>query len=256
LAFLVSLLFVANAISSDVLDQAVRSLSEKAPPAQGEPGNPAPEGRSAAVQSDLPEDQITKGLKEALDKGLRHAIEQLGQEGGFLSNVNVRIPMPAKLKSLEKTLRKIGEEKVADDFINTMNHAAEQAVPAAAEVFTASLKQMTVEDAKGILGGEKDAATQYFRRVTSSDLTTKFRPIVQAATEKTGVTAAYKDLMAKAKFASPFLSKDTMDLDGYVTEQAMNGLFKMVAEEEKRIRDNPIARTTDLLKSVFGGLKP
>ena len=128
-------------------------------------------------------------------------------------------------------------------------------IPYSAEVFTDSLKRMTMEDATGILHGPNDAATQYFRRTTGAELVERFRPIVKEATAKAGVTAAYKQLMDKVSFASPFLNKEAVDLDGYVTDKAMDGLFKMIAEQEKRIRENPIARTTDLLKSVFGALK-
>jgi hypothetical protein len=147
-----------------------------------------------------------------------------------------------------------------------MNHAAEQAVPEAGSVFADALKQMTIEDAKSILGGTNDAATQYFQKTTQTNLYAKFHPIVQKATEKTGVTAAYKKLMDKVNvgqglgsigsaLGGTLLGKDSLDIDAYVTNQAMNGLFKMVAEEEQQIRQNPVARTTDLLQKVFGAIK-
>jgi hypothetical protein len=210
---------------------------------------------STLALADLPSDQLTRGLKEALAKGLQQAIAQLGQEGGFLTNLNVKIPMPEKLQALDKTLRQLGQGRVADEFITTMNHAAEQAVPVASSVFAETLKQMTVADARGILSGPDDAATQYFRRMTEAQLTEKFLPIVKEATAKTGVTASYKQLTEKASLASPFLKTQSLDLDAYVNGKALDGLFKMVAAEEKRIRQNPVARTTDLLKSVFGALQ-
>ena len=208
----------------------------------------------AVSPAQLSTDQITRGLKEALGKGLEKAVAQLGHEGGFLTNLNVRIPMPENLRSVEKVLRRVGQDQLADEFVATMNHAAEKAVPAAAAVFTDSLKQMTVEDARGILKGPDNAATEYFQRTAGPQLREKFRPIVAGATAEVGVTAAYKNFMDKASFASPFLSKESLDLDDYVTARASDGLFKLIAEEEKKIRQDPVARTTDVLRSVFGAL--
>ncbi len=204
---------------------------------------------------DLSGDTVTRGLKEALGKGLERALAQLGGDGGFLTNIAVRIPMPEQLTVADALLRKVGQGKLADDFVASMNHAAEQAVPAAAETFAGALRQMTVEDAQKLLQGPDDAATQFFRRTTDATLREKFRPIVQQATAKTGVTAAYKLVADKASFASPFAKQEALDVDGYVTGKALDGLFKTIADEEKRIRQNPVARTTDLLKSVFGALK-
>ena len=223
---------------------------------------------TATLPSDLPaslsQDQVVQGLKEALGKGVRQAVGSLGHEGGFLTNLNVRIPMPEKLHTAEKTLRTLGQQKLADDFVATMNHAAEQAVPEAASVFGDAIKGMSIEDAKAILTGSDDAATQYFRKTTETNLFEKFLPIVKKATDQTGVTAAYKQLVAKASaanslgslgsFGCSVLGADSMDVDAYVTNKAMDGLFKMVAEEEKRIRENPVARTTDLLQKVFGAV--
>ncbi|MCL4181521.1 MAG: DUF4197 family protein [Verrucomicrobia bacterium] len=223
-------------------------------------------GQAAATLASLSQDQMVQGLKDALAKGLQQAIARLGNEGGFLTNLNVKIPMPEQMRKVESALRAMNQDKLADDFVATMNHAAEQAVPEAAGVFADTLRQMTIEDAKSILSGPDDAATRYFQRTTQTNLYAKFYPIVQKATEKTGVTAAYKNLMAKANVAqglgsiggalgSSLLGKDSLDLDDYVTRKAMDGLFKMVAEEEKQIRQNPVARTTDMLQKVFGALK-
>jgi hypothetical protein len=144
---------------------------------------------------------------------------------------------------------------MADEFVATMNNAAEQAVPVAANVFAGAITNMTVEDAKAILTGPSDAATQYFHKTSETELQEQFLPIVKDATAKTGVTAAYKNLLQQAGPAAAFLGKDAGNLDGYVTKKSLDGLFKMVAVEEKRIRENPAARTTDLLKKVFGSLK-
>jgi|CZKM01.1.fsa_nt_gi hypothetical protein len=215
---------------------------------------------SAAV---LSQDQMVQGLKDALAKGLQEAIASLGHDGGFLTNLNVKIPMPEKLQTVEKALRAMKQDKYVDDFVTTMNHAAEQAVPEAGSVFADALKQMSIEDAKAILNGPNDAATLYFQKATQTNLYAKFYPIVQKATVQTGVTAAYKNLMAKANvgqglgslgsaLGGSLLDKDTMDVDAYVTNKALDGLFKMVAEEEQQIRQNPVARTTATLQKVFG----
>ncbi len=214
----------------------------------------------------LSQDQMVQGLKDALAKGLQQAIAGLGHDGGFLTNLNVKIPMPEKLQKVETALRAMKQDKLADDFVTTMNRAAEQAVPEAGSVFANALKQMTIEDAKSILGGPNDAATQYFQKTTQTNLFAKFYPIVQKATAQTGVTAAYKALMEKANvtqglgslgstLGGSLLGKDSMDIDAYVTNKAMDGLFKMVAAEEQQIRQNPVARTTDMLQKVFGALK-
>jgi hypothetical protein len=215
---------------------------------------------STAVSS-LSQEQVIRGLKEALGKGVERAVSQLGHEGGFLTNLNVKIPMPEKLHAVEKTLRAVGEDKMADDFVNTMNHAAEQAVPEAASVFGDAIESMSIEDAKNILEGTNNAATQYFRRVTETNLFEKFLPVVKKATEATGVTAAYKRFMEKTSTVSGFgsfgrslLQTESVDVDAYVTTKALDGLFRMVAEEEERIRENPIARTSDLLQKVFGAV--
>jgi hypothetical protein len=235
-----------------LLDRVAETLPAKT--AMASPAAGAPTGGTASVDSlaDLTQDQVTRGLKEALGRGLQQAIGSLGKTGGFLTNPAVKIPMPEKLQSIEKTLRSLQQDRLADEFISTMNQAAEQAVPVAAAVFTGSLKRMSVEDAKKILNGPKDSSTQYFRKTTTAELTQQFLPIVQQATAKTGATAAFKQVMDRARIASPFVNLPTVDLDGYVTDKTLDGLFKMVAEEEKRVRENPVARTTDLLKSVFG----
>jgi uncharacterized protein YaaQ len=216
----------------------------------------------------LTEDQTAKALKEALAKGAERAVKQLGTNGGFLTNLSVKIPMPASLQKVEQTLRTLKQDALADAFVTTMNRAAEQAVPVAATVFGDAIRQMTVADAKAILTGPQDAATQYFRRTSTNALHAQFLPIVKQATDAAGVTAAYKAMLAKAGptaglvqgFGAAFgknlgLDAATLDVDAYVTGKAMEGLFKVVAEEEKRIRENPAARTTDLLKQVFGAVK-
>jgi len=202
----------------------------------------------------LTQDEMVRGLREALGKGVNQAVTNLGKDGGYLKNLDVKIPMPPKLQSVERTLRKLGQDKIADDFVATMNHAAEQAVPLAANIFTGAITNMTVADAKDILTGPNDAATQYFRKTSEDKLREKFEPIVKDATAQTGVTSAYKNLIKQAGPMAAFLGADAGDLDGYITQKSLDGLFKMIATEEKKIRENPVARSTDLLKKVFGSV--
>jgi hypothetical protein len=199
--------------------------------------------------------EMIAGLKEALGKGTRFAVDQLGKDGGFLDNTRVRIPMPASLARIERGLRVLHQDRLADDFIASMNHAAERAVPEAAPIFRDAIQAMTLDDAKQILTGPDDAATQYFRQHTATALTDKMRPIVAAATAQVGVTASYKKMMSKVGGLGSLLG-DSTDIDGYVTAKTLDGLFLMVAEEERRIRTNPVARTTELLKKVFGNAGP
>jgi hypothetical protein len=215
--------------------------------------------QTAGLSSALSQEQIVQGLKEALGNGVQQAVTQLGRKDGFLTNLNVRIPMPEKLRTAERTLRALGQEKLADDFVATMNHAAEQAVPEAAGVFGDAIKAMSFQDAKAILTGTNNAATDYFRRTTETNLFARFLPIVKKATDQTGVTSAYKSLVEKAGGGSSFgslgrslLGTESMDVDAYIANKALDGLFRMVADEEKRIRENPVARTSTLLQKVFG----
>ncbi|MFM2081369.1 MAG: hypothetical protein RL380_60 [Verrucomicrobiota bacterium] len=218
----------------------------------------------SATTAALSQDQLVGGLKEALGKGVERAVSSLGRSGGFLTNLNVKILIPEKLQKVESALRLAGQGQLADDFIGSLNHAAEQAVPVAAPVFGDAIKNMSIADAQGLLSGGEDSATQFFRRTTQTNLAAKFLPIVQQATGSVGVTSRYKEMMGKFTAldtlsglfgkSSP-VKLDAADIDSYVTSKAMDGLFKVVAEEEKNIRANPVARTTSLLQSVFGAVK-
>jgi hypothetical protein len=208
---------------------------------------------AAAVLSD---DDMVAGLREALDQGTRFAVDRLGQDGGFLNNSKVRIPMPSSLVRVEKSLRSVGQDQLADEFITSMNHAAEQAVPEATVIFGDAIRQMSITDAKDILAGPEDAATQYFRTSTEDALTAKLRPIVERAMAGAGVTSAYKYMTAQAGGITSLLSRDVTDLDGYVTDRTLDGLFVMIAEEERRIRENPLGYSSDLLQKVFGAYAP
>ncbi len=221
---------------------------------------PAP-GQNPATPSlaGLSQDQMVNGLKEALAKGVQQADATLGRSDGFLKDLNVKIPMPESLQKVEKTLRTLRQDKLADEFVTTMNRAAEQAVPEAAAVLGESVKQMSIADARAILTGTNNAATRYFRRTSETNLHARFLPIVQTATQKAGVTAAYKRMTDKAGgglggLGGGLLGQQAPDLDGYVTRKALDGLFLKIAEQEKQIRENPVARTTDLLQKVFGAV--
>jgi hypothetical protein len=208
----------------------------------------------AGIGGALTQEQMVGGLKEALAKGVEKAVSSLGKPDGFLKDAGVKIPMPESLQRVDKALRTLGQDQLADDFVASMNRAAEQAVPAAAGVLGDAVTQMTVADARGILLGTNNAATQYFRRTSETNLFTRFHPIVQKATEQTGVTRTYKSMMGKARFGGSFLGQEATDLDAYVTRKALDGLFVKIAEQEKVIRENPLARTTDLLQKVFGAV--
>lgn len=220
--------------------------------------------KAAASVAVLGEDQLIAGLKEALGAGVEQAVRNLGREGGFLTNLAVKIPMPENLQKAERLLRAAGQDQLADNFVASMNRAAEKAVPEAAAVFRDALGKMTIADARTILSGTPDAATRFFERTTRASLQARFLPLVQEATTAVGVTANYKAMTARMGSLDSLggglfgglrrrvVDDESLDLDGYVTGKALDGLFTMVAEEEKRIRENPVARTTDLLQKVFG----
>jgi hypothetical protein len=217
-----------------------------------------PTNSPSTLTTALSSEEITGGLKEALSKGVERAVGMLGQPDGFLKDASVKIPMPETLKKVERTLRALRQDTLADEFVTTLNRAAEQAVPEAAAVLGTAVKQMTLADAKAILTSTNNAATAYFRHTSETNLHERFLPIVRKATEQAGVTSAYKTMTEKANFggfsAGSLLGQDAIDLDGYVTRKALDGLFLKIGLEEQRIRENPVARTTDLLQKVFGAV--
>jgi hypothetical protein len=220
---------------------------------------PAAETNGAVALGGFSQEQMAQALKDALGNGVAVAVTNLARPGGFLSNAQVRIPMPEKLQSVEKTLRALKQDRYADEFVATMNHAAESAVPEALPIFTDALKSMTIDDAKKLVTGSNDSATVFFKSKGEDRIQEKMMPVIREATERAGVTAAYKKLMDQAGGGTSFLSRlfDTsFDVDKYVAQKASDGLFTMIAEEEKRIRENPAARTTELLQKVFGAVKP
>ena len=203
--------------------------------------------------ADLSNKETASGLKEALTRGADVAVEQLGKPNGFLGDKRVKIPLPESARAAEKMMRTLGMKKQADELIETMNRAAEMAVVEAKPILTSAVKNMSFDDARGILMGGDDAATQYFKRTTSDAIGAKFLPIVKQATAKVDLAKEYNQYAGKAaKFG--LLDEKDADLDSYVTQKAMDGLFLMIAEQEKAIRKDPIATGSSLLKKVFGSL--
>ncbi len=198
------------------------------------------------------EGEVVAGLKEALARGVHSAVTELGRTNGFYANELVRIAMPQDLSRLETTLRQLGQGHYVDEFETTLNRAAERAVPRAADIFADAIRQMSVRDAIDLVQGPDDAATRYFQRTTEARLRAAFRPIVAEQTQRVGVTSSYKTMLDRAGFLRGFISPEAQDLDGYVTQKALDGLFTYIAIEEKKIREQPAARTSELLRKVFG----
>lgn len=196
------------------------------------------------------DDMVASGLKEALSIGTQNAVEWVSQVDGYFSREMIKIVMPEKLGNVAEVLGKVGFHQQVDDFILSMNRAAEKAAPEAASIFGAAIKEMTLEDARGILEGGDTAATDYFRTKTSDAIYEQFKPIISSSMNDVGVTRSYKGLMDKYT-SLPFMESERIDLDDYVTEKALDGLFYMLGQEEEKIRTNPASRVTDLLKKVF-----
>ncbi|MFO0706190.1 MAG: DUF4197 domain-containing protein [Nitrospira sp.] len=198
----------------------------------------------------LSEDRIAAGLKEALRIGTGNATALTGKTDGFYRNPAIKISMPEQLQAFEKGLRVFGFGPQVDEFILSMNRAAEQAAPQAAKIFAAAIGQMTIADARQILSGPDTAATEYFRAKTWNQLAAAFHPYVETAMNQVGVTRQYKDLLQRFR-SIPFPKTETVDVDQYVVKKSLDGLFLVLGEEEQKIRANPAARVTDLLKDVF-----
>jgi hypothetical protein len=183
--------------------------------------------------------------------GTGKAVTETSKTDGFFANQAIRILLPEKVRGVGDFLGKAGYQKEVDDFVLSMNRAAEKAAPQARSIFVDAIRQMTVEDARKILEGGDTAATEYFRGRTSGKLHEAFRPIVSSSMDEVGTARSYKEMMGKFT-ALPFASPESLDLDRYVTNKSLDGLFYLVGQEEIRIRKDPAARATDLLKSVFG----
>jgi hypothetical protein len=209
-------------------------------------------GVSSALSLDQLSNQETAGgLKEALTQGAAKAVDMLGKENGFLGNDKVKIHLPGSLDKAAGLMRNFGMGKQVDELETAMNRAAEAAVPEAKKLLVESIRKMSVDDAKGILTGGDTAATEYFQRTTAEPLGEKFKPIVQKAMAKVQLAEKYDQFAGKAAKFGLVKEQDT-HLDGYVTGKALDGLYKMIAEEEKAIRANPIGAAGSLAKKVFG----
>ncbi len=198
--------------------------------------------------------EVTNGLKEALVNGVSKGTDLISKLDGYYKNPEIKIPFPQDVKMVETKLRALGMGKEVDKFVVALNRGAEEAAKEAKPIFVAAIKQMTIDDAFAILKGQPDAATQYLKKTTTAQLKEKFKPIVQASLDKVQATKYYGDLVNNYN-RIPFITKVNPNLNEYATDMAIQGLFTMIAKEEKSIRQDPAARTTDLLKKVFGGQK-
>jgi hypothetical protein len=198
--------------------------------------------------------EVTQGLKEALIKGISNGSDIVSQVDGYFKNPEIKIPFPPDVKKVEDRLRQIGLGNEVDKFVMTLNRGAEDAAKEAKPIFIAAIRSMTIEDAWAILKGEDDAATQYLKRTTSGLLKEKFKPVIQNSLNKVNATKYYSEIVTRYN-QIPLVQKVNPDLDDYATDKAIDGLFLMIAKEEKDIRQNPVARTTEILRKVFGAQK-
>jgi hypothetical protein len=227
------------------------------PPAWGQldellkrfPGLPQAPGTS--TPGSLGEVRIGQALKEALQVATANAVQLTGRPDGYLRNEAIKILLPERLQSLDRGLRLVGFGPQLDELVVGMNRAAEQAAPAARLIFRDAIGDMTIDDARRILDGGDTAATDYFKGKTTSGLAAAFRPVVEKSMSQVGVSRQYGELLGRAR-TIPFLDVEPYDLDGYVVGRGLDGLFHVVGEEERKIRTNPAARVTDLLREVFG----
>ncbi|VVN86676.1 DUF4197 domain-containing protein [Pseudomonas fluorescens] len=203
--------------------------------------------------NDLSQTDATGGLKDALTQGAQVAVKQLGTPGGFSNNPDVKIGLPGQLGKVAKKMKQFGMGAQVDELEASMNKAAEAAVPQAQALLVDAVKKMSVDDAKAILSGGKDSATQYLSKTSREQIRVKFLPIVKQATDKVGLAKQYNSFAGQAASLGALDAKNA-NIEGYVTEQALNGLFEMIGKQEETLRQNPAAATTSLAKKVFGTL--
>lgn len=229
--FLTTLLFLASCTTSEIMETVNAVTTES--------------GSAKLTTAD-----VAKGLKEALIKGTNNSSDMASKVDGYFKNPNIKIPFPPDVQRVEDKLRDIGLGNEVDKFVMTLNRGAEEAAKEAAPIFVDAITSMSIEDAWGILRGEDDAATEYLRKTTSAQLTEKFKPVISSALEKTNATKHYTDIINTYN-KIPFVEKADPSLENYATQKAIDGLFFLIKNEEAKIRENPAARTTDLLKRVF-----
>ncbi|HEY9045770.1 MAG TPA: DUF4197 domain-containing protein [Ohtaekwangia sp.] len=195
--------------------------------------------------------EVGEGLKEALVKGISNGSDLASQLDGYFKNPRIKIPFPPDVKKVEDKLRQVGLGSEVDKFVMTLNRGAEDAAKEAKPIFINAIKQMTIQDAWGILRGSENAATEYLKRTTTAQLREKFQPVIANSLNKVNATKYYSDIVTQYN-RIPLVEKVNPDLNDYATTKAMDGLFLLIADEEKKVRQDPVARTTELLKKVFG----
>ena len=198
------------------------------------------------------EAEAGEGIRQALIKGISEGVQEVGQLDGYFKNPQIKIPFPPEAVKIENTLRDIGLGNEVDKVTLTLNRAAEDAAIGAKDIFISAIKQLTFQDAVAIVTGEENAATEFLRRTTSDQLTERFKPVISNSLDKVNATKYWGDAFNTYN-RIPLVQKLNPDLEGYVTQKAIDGLFVMVAKEEKAIRENPAERTTEILRKVFGG---
>ena len=207
---------------------------------------------TASAQSGAGSDaRVVSGLKEALRIGAENAVNLTGKTDGYFGNPAIRIVMPSELRAVETAMRAVGFGSQVDEFVLSMNRAAERAAPSAKRIFWDAIAEMSFDDARKILSGSDTAATEYFRSKSSDKLAAAFRPVVESAMNEVGATRKYKEMIGRYQDI-PFVKHVSVDIDRYVVTKALDGLFHVLGEEERKIRTNPTARVSDLLKEVFG----
>ncbi|PWJ40213.1 DUF4197 domain-containing protein [Sediminitomix flava] len=199
----------------------------------------------------LSEKEVSDGLKEALTIGIKKGVDEVAKTNGYFLNPEIKIPLPEEVGMVEQKLKLVGQEKLVEDAVESLNRAAEQAAPEAKTLFVNAIKQMTINDAVDILKGTDNSATQYLKKSTNDELVKKFKPIVENSLEKVNATKYWDDVFNQYN-KIPFVKKVNPNLTDYVTQKAIDGLFVQIAKEEKEIRNDPKARATDLLEKVFG----
>lgn len=204
----------------------------------------------SAQSNGLTEDEVGRGIKEALNKGIEKGVSQLSKSDGYYKDLQIKLLMPDEAKVIEEKLRQIGQGKLVDDAIESMNRAAENAANEAKELFVTAIKNLTLQDVMNILHGNQDAATTFLKTNTRSQLFEKFKPIIKISLDKVGATKHWETLITSYN-KIPFVKKMNPDLVEYTTNKAIDGLFIQIAKEELEIRKNPASRVTDLLKKVF-----
>lgn len=198
----------------------------------------------------LTSEEVGAGLKQALEKGISNGASNASKLNGYLGNPSIKIPFPPEVEKVETKLRQLGLDNQVDKFVETLNRGAEEAAKEAKPIFVAAIRSMTIQDAWSLLKGEDNAATQYLQKSTSDELRAKFAPVIKRSLDKTNATKYYGDIVNTYN-KIPFIEDVNPDLQDYATEKALEGLFFLVAKEELKIREDPLARTTDLLKKVF-----